>query len=155
MDGKRKIRITSFGGKGKENFTAETCIADLHGRRVGEEKAISAAGFQRQVAHEAVPVARRVDVAADDAEPLGRLRRALLTAVDSLGAAQLRVGGLPRRQGAAAGGRRTDRDGAVTATGAARQQRRLGARPSAAAVAHVPVHLNNRRTSSPPHGVSD
>lgn len=66
-------------------------MIDLHGRRVREEEAISAAGFERQVAQEPVPVARRADVASDDAHPL----RAL--AVDRLGAAQVRVG-LTRRQ---------------------------------------------------------
>jgi len=77
-----------------EAKTQRGAVSNLHGRRVSEEKAISSAGFQRQVAQEPVPVAGRDDVAADDADSLDGLRA--LT-VDRLGAAQVRVG-LARRQ---------------------------------------------------------
>ena len=86
-------------------------ITNLHGRRISEEKPISTAGFQRQVAQEAVPLAGRSDVVADDTDAFDRLRS---LPVDRLGAAQVRVC-LPRRQRPATRRRGADRQGPVAA----------------------------------------
>jgi len=116
--------------------TTQQATTNLHDRRVGEDKAISTAGFERQVAQEAIPVAGRDNVAVDDTDSLGGLGS--LT-VDRLGATQVRVG-LPRRQRPTARRRRrTDRHGSVTVT--VRQQRRMGASSATIALTDVPVHL--------------